>query len=283
MMSIKDFMILTKFNLSFTVTLSCLFGYVLHKNMIDINFLYPFCAVLLLALGVSALNQVQEHEEDALMSRTKHRPIAAKRISWKEGLIISSFLILISLFFIYKSLNFIGIFIFLFVIVVYNIFYTQAKKTTIYAGVYGAVLGVIPPLIGWVSAGGNIKDIGFLALALFYFIWQIPHFWLLNLKYYKDYEKANFPTIAQRFGVHVLERVTFIWLLLTLLAGLFLIPVFVKSSITIIGLLILVNIYTLYSIVKLMYTHNYLVTFIFINSYMLGVMILLMINALFVI
>lgn len=281
MISLKDFMILTKFNLSFVVSLSLVFGFILAKNQIDINMLSPFLAVLLLALGVSALNQVQEYKEDALMARTKKRPIPAGRISSKKGFIIALSLILLSFIFIYESLNLLGIAIFVFVILMYNLFYTKAKKITIYAAVYGAILGVVPPLIGWISANGKIEDLGFLSLGLFYFIWQIPHFWLLILKYHKEYETASFPTLVKVFGIDGVERITFIWLLLTLISGMFLVLVFYPQSIIILSLLVFLNIYLVFVIFQLRIKHNYIKTFININSYMLIVMILLIINSLF--
>jgi len=281
MISLRDFLILTKFNLSFTVSLSLVFGFILSKNSVDYTLINPFLAVLLLALGVSALNQVQEYKEDSLMDRTKHRPIASGRVSVKNGFIISSFLIVSAFFFIYLSLQLLGILLFAFVILMYNIFYTKAKKITIYAAVYGAILGIIPPLIGWLSAKGSITDIGFLSLGLFYFIWQIPHFWLLTLKYHKQYEKASFPTVVKTFGLEAMERITFIWLLLTLIAGLYLTAIFAKSFITAI-LLILISLYTLFRVFNLRVNHDYLKTFISVNLYMLALMFLLVIDSLII-
>lgn len=276
MITLKDFLILTKFKLSFTVSLSLVFAFVLAKSTIDLQIIFPFLAVLLLALGVSSLNQVQEYKEDALMNRTKNRPIAANRLSVKNGFIISFLLILFAYIFIYLSMQMLGVLIFSSVIILYNLFYTKAKKTTIYAAVYGAVLGIIPPMIGWLSANREITDIEFIALGLFYFIWQIPHFWLLTLKYNRDYKKAKFPTVVDRFGIEGLERVTFIWLLLTVIAGLFLVLVFSSISTPIIFLLIILNIYTTYSIFKLRVEHKYIKNFIIINFYMLLTMSLLM-------
>lgn len=276
MITFKDFLILTKFKLSFTVSLSLVFAFVLAKSAIDLQIIFPFLAVLLLALGVSSLNQVQEYKEDALMTRTKNRPIAANRLSVRNGFIISFLLILFSYIFIYLSMKMLGVLIFSSVIILYNLFYTKAKKTTIYAAVYGAVLGIIPPMIGWLSANREITEIEFIALGLFYFIWQIPHFWLLTLKYNRDYKKAKFPTVVDRFGIEGLERVTFIWLLLTVIAGLFLILVFSSISTPIIFLLIILNIYTTYSIFKLRVEHKYIKNFIIINFYMLLTMSLIM-------
>lgn len=280
MITLKDFLILTKFKLSFTVSLSLVFAFVLAKSTIDFQIVYPFLGVLLLALGVSSLNQVQEYKEDALMPRTMNRPIAANRLSVKNGFIISFLLILFAFGFIYLSMKMLGVIIFSSVVIMYNLFYTKAKKRTIYAAVYGAVLGVIPPMIGWLSANKDITDIEFIALGLFYFIWQIPHFWLLTLKYNRDYKKANFPTVVDKFGIEGLERITFIWLLLTVIAGLFLILVFSSISLPIIILLIAVNIYTVYSIFQLRIKHQYIKNFITINFYMILSLSLLMIDKL---
>lgn len=280
MISLKDFFILTKFKLSFTVSLSLVFAFILAKHTVDFSLLYPFIAVLLLALGVSSLNQVQEYKEDALMPRTKNRPIPAKRVSVNQGFIISFILIFISYFFIYLSLGILGFIIFSSVIIIYNLFYTKAKKTTEYAAVYGAILGVIPPMIGWLSADAQLSDIKFIAIAIFYFIWQIPHFWLLTLKYNKDYKKAKFPTVVDKFGVEGLERVTFIWLLLTIISGLFLILVFYEISLLILLLLVILNIYTIYDILKLRREHKYIKNFIIINLYMILTMSLLMLDKL---
>ncbi len=279
-LSIKDFITLTKFRLSFVVTSSMVFSFILIKESISIQLLAPFIAVLLLALGVSALNQYQEYEEDAKMQRTKHRPIASNKITPQQGLRISILLIAISFLTIYFSLEFIGIYIFISVIVLYNFVYTKIKKTTVYAAVYGAVLGITPPMIGWLAGGGDIYDIRFFAIALFYFIWQIPHFWLLILKYHKQYHIAGFPTVAQEFGIQRLERITFIWLLLTVICGVFVFLAFPIRSDMVFVLFLLLVIYTLYSIFSLLKTHKYIKVFVASNIYITFTMCLLTFNIL---
>lgn len=280
MLSIKDFMILTKFNLSFAVTLSAVFSFILVKQSITLDIILPLLGVLLLALGVSSLNQYQEYEDDAKMTRTRSRPIASKKITPKEGLFISIYLIFISYITIWFSIGYIGLIIFTSVVFLYNFVYTKTKKRSVYAAVYGAILGVIPPLIGWIAGGGKITDIQFIAIALFYLVWQIPHFWLLILKYHKQYERAGFKTVATTFGIQRLERITFIWLLLTLLCGLFTIMVFPMNSMIIFSLILLLIAYTFYSIFSLRKTHNYIKAFIDINIYITLLMILLVINIL---
>ena len=280
MLSIKDFMILTKFNLSFAVTLSAAFSFILVKQSITFDLILPLLAVLLLALGVSSLNQYQEYKDDAKMPRTKNRPIASKKITPKEGLLISLYLILLSYITIWISLGYVGLIIFTSVIFLYNIVYTKTKKTSVYAAVYGAILGVIPPLVGWIAGGGHASDIQFLAIALFYLVWQIPHFWLLILKYHVQYEGAGFKTVASTFGIDRLERITFIWLLLTLICGVFTIMVFPINSVVIFILMLLLVGYTFYSVMSLRQTHKYIKVFISINIFITLLMVLLVINIL---
>ena len=278
---IKNIFSLTKFHLSFTVSLSCVFGYILAKNSFDMGLLYPFLAVLCLALGVSALNQIQEYEKDALMPRTKNRPLPSGNMSYSTAWVISLSIIALSFVFAYLTHGLFGVILFFVVIIIYNLLYTPAKRKSIYAAVYGAVLGVIPPYYGWISAGESSLDLGFLALGLFFFVWQIPHFWLLNLKFYKQYEEAGFPTITKAFGERSLERMTFIWLLLTVICGTFLIFVYQVESYIILGLIFALTIYTLFTISRLLKNRNYIYNFININVYMLLLMIILCVNALY--
>jgi len=280
MLSIKDFLVLTKFNLTFTVMLSTIFTFILIKGAITTDIFIPSVGVLLLGLGVCALNQYQEYKDDAKMTRTKNRPIASAKISPNEGLMISLFLIILSFFVIWISLGFIGVAIFISVVILYNGFYTKTKKLTVYAVIYGAILGMIPPLIGWIAGGGEITDIRFWTICLFYFVWQIPHFWLLILKYYKQYEKAGYKTVATTFGVQRLERITFIWLLLTLICGLFTLIAFPIDSVVILALMGLLFCYSFYSVLQLPKTHNYIRVFIAINIYIMLLMILISLDVL---
>lgn len=236
---IKDFIVLTKFVLSFAVSLSALFAYIMAKGEVGMNMYIATFAVLLVAMGVSTLNQFQEYKEDALMERTKHRPIASGKWSPRTAIIIAAILILSSLVLIYDLLGFIGVDLFLFSFLWYNFFYTPLKKKSALAVVPGALLGVIPPAIGWLAAGGSLAEPEFFALGLFYFVWQIPHFWLLVMLHYGDYAGAGYPTAMRLFGKMSLQRLTYYWLMLTIMTGYFMVTVFQPASTVIIGILIL--------------------------------------------
>ena len=236
---IKDFIVLTKFVLSFAVSLSALFAYIMAKGEVGADMFIATFAVLLVAMGVSTLNQYQEYKEDALMERTKHRPIASGKWSPRTAVIIAAILIISSLALIYDLLGFIGVDLFLFSFLWYNFFYTPLKKKSALAVVPGAILGVIPPAIGWLAAGGSLVEPEFFALGLFYFVWQIPHFWLLVMLHYGDYAGAGYPTAMRLFGKMSLQRLTYYWLMLTIMTGYFMVTVFQPASTVIIGILML--------------------------------------------
>lgn len=249
---IKDFIVLTKFVLSFAVSLSALFAYIMAKGEIGTNMYIATFAVLLVAMGVSTLNQFQEYKEDALMERTKHRPIASGKWSPRTAIVISAILILSSLALIYDLLGFIGVDLFLFSFLWYNFFYTPLKKKSALAVVPGAILGVIPPAVGWLAAGGSLGEPEFFALGLFYFVWQIPHFWLLVMLHYGDYAGAGYPTAMRLFGKMSLQRLTYYWLMLTIMTGYFMVTVFQPASTVIIGILMLTAVLAFVSSLQLL-------------------------------
>jgi len=229
---IKDFFIVTKFVLSFAVSLSALFAYIMAKGEIGLDMLLATFAVLLVAMGVSTLNQVQEYKSDAKMDRTKNRPIASGRMTPQNGLILGIALIVLAMVFIYLLLGLTGVNIFMFAFIWYNAMYTPLKKKSALAVVPGAILGVIPPAIGWLVAGHTLLELEFIALALYFFIWQVPHFWLLVMLFHGDYKDGGYPTAMRLFGQASLQRLTFVWLMFTIQAGVFLVWAFQVYTIT---------------------------------------------------
>jgi protoheme IX farnesyltransferase len=113
----------------------------------------------------------------------------------------------------------------LFAVLWYNLIYTPLKQKTAFAAVPGALVGAIPPALGWVTGGGSILDPCIGGLALFFFIWQIPHFWLLLLDVSKDYENVRLPSVTKIFSQEQIKRIVFVWLLSTGVSSL-IIPLF---------------------------------------------------------
>jgi len=283
---IKDFYVLTKFLLSFAVSISAGFAYIMAKGSIDTGLILPTLAVFILALGVSALNQVQEYKYDAKMIRTLKRPVASGKITPWTGFVIAIGLILFALSIIFSELGLKGIYIFLFSFIWYNLVYTPLKRITAFAVIPGAILGVIPPAVGWLSAGGNLDDIRFLSLGLFFFIWQIPHFWLLLMIHHKDYSVAGYPTAFSNFGKNAINRITFIWLLLTINVGFLVVLSFDIKSIYIITLILIIAILTTFKSLSLLNENfNHIRArhiFNSINAFLLGVVSLVSLELLIV-
>jgi heme o synthase len=99
----------------------------------------------------------------------------------------------------------------------YNFVYTILKRKTALAVIPGALVGALPPLAGWAAADGNLSDFRIYLIVLYFFIWQIPHFWLLLLLYGKEYSAAGFPVLNDIFTDKQLKNLTFLWIFLTAL------------------------------------------------------------------
>lgn len=279
---IKDFFIVTKFVLSFAVSLSALFAYIMAKGEIGLDMFLATFSVLLVAMGVSTLNQVQEYREDSKMERTKNRPIAAGRMTPRTGVVIAVVLILSSFALIYSLLGLTGINFFAFAFLWYNLMYTPLKKRSALAVVPGALLGVIPPAIGWLVAGHTLFELEFITVAVYYFIWQVPHFWLLVMLFHGDYKDGGYPTAMRLFGEGTLQRLTFVWLVLTIQAGAFMVYTFnVYSNVTIV-LSIALGVWAFLTSIKLLKKEFQLTDargiFWKINAAFLGIIILLSID-----
>ncbi len=206
---------LGKIRISLLVTLSTATGYLLSAEVVRIQMLLSAVAVFLLASGSCALNQYQEREEDRKMERTKARPIPSGRLPATTALLISIGLIFSGAFILFSEGHLIAWGLGLFAIAWYNGVYTYLKRRTAFAVIPGAIVGGIPPLIGWVSGGGYFLDPRILAISFFFFMWQVPHFWLLLLNFGKDYEKAGFPSLTRVFTSSQLRRIILMWIFAT--------------------------------------------------------------------
>jgi protoheme IX farnesyltransferase len=223
--NIKIFFELTKVKITSFVTVTTAFGYITASGKIDLMILPVLFGVLLLAFGSASLNHFQEKDFDSKMSRTKGRPIPSGRISSVNVLKISLVLILLGSIILILWTNFLALGLGLLNLVWYNFIYTLLKRKSPFAIVPGSLVGAIPPVIGWVAAGGSLVDPQIVIVAFFFFIWQIPHFWLLLLVMDSDYQQAGFPTLTQIFNHSQLSRITFIWIISTAVTGL-MIPLF---------------------------------------------------------
>ena len=145
----------------------------------------------------------------------KIEPIPSGRLSPETALWISIGLILSGSLILFCGTGGPALALGLFAVFWYNLIYTPLKRITAFATIPGALVGVVPPALGWIAGGGSILDPRIGGVALFFFIWQMPHFWLLLLDSSKDYENAGLPSITKILSTKQIKRIIFIWLLST--------------------------------------------------------------------
>ena len=239
MKSLQLFLELSKVKITFAVALTTITGYLLGGGSFDAGLILPTIGIFLLACGSSAINHYQERDRDALMERTMNRPIPSGRISPAGALVFAGVLAITGSAILFVSDGLLAMQLGILALIWYNVIYTPMKKKTAFAVVPGAVIGAIPPLVGWVAAGGSLTDPRALFMAFFFFIWQVPHFWLLMLKYGEQYTKAGYPSITSIYSSRQIKNITFVWILATAISALML-PVFnvVESWMVMCGLLL---------------------------------------------
>ena len=276
----------TKLRITIFVTVTTVFGYIAATNSIDAGLILPTIGILLLACGSAALNHYQERNTDAIMDRTKNRPIPSGKISAPSVLKISLTLVITGSILLFIGSGILALSFGLLNLIWYNGVYTPLKKVSPLAIIPGSLVGAIPPLVGWVAGGGYLFDPQIILISFFFFIWQIPHFWLLLMILDKDYQKAGFPTLTQIFNQQQLGRITFIWIIATGVTGL-LIPLFQISQNEIINYslffaVLLLAYKSIYLLQQTQEASTYRFAFKSINYFALFVVFIVSIDKLFV-
>jgi len=219
---IRDYLELGKIKIMIPVSLTGFTGFFIYNPVFSFRMLLVSLGILLLGITASVLNQIQEAGLDSKMERTLNRPIPSHRIKPQHALIFLLFNLIAGIILIYSAGNLTAVLIGLIAIGWYNGIYTYAKKITAFAVFPGAVTGALPPLIGWVAAGGGLWDKPIVFLEFLFFTGQIPHFWLLILKYGEEYEKAGLPSLTKILSRTQIRRLTFSWVVTAVTAALFL-------------------------------------------------------------
>ena len=191
MLSIKSLYDLTKFRLSLSVVFSSFISYMLGYTEFDIKVLTLLMFGGFFVVAASNIyNQIIEKDLDALMVRTKNRPLPTNKISVNTALVLAVLSTIIGLFMLYiinsKVALLAAVSIFLYASV-----YTPLKLITPLSVFVGAIPGALPFMLGWVAATGEI-GIEAVMLFLMQFFWQFPHFWSIGWMQHKDYENAGF-------------------------------------------------------------------------------------------
>jgi heme o synthase len=210
--TLQSYADLAKYKLSAAVTLSAVTGYFLSGNRPDETMLIMAAGVFFLSSGSASMNQFTESDADSIMKRTSNRPIPTKKIPAKKAFRASI------VFFVTGSILLLltGLLPFLLgalTAILYNVVYTRLKRITPLSIIPGALVGAIPPLIGFSASESSFLNAGIIGFSLFMFLWQLPHFWLIVIKYGEEYNAAGFATISKYLNDRQIRNLVFFWVL----------------------------------------------------------------------
>ena len=276
---LKYYLELSKLKIMIPVSLTGFTGYFIFNPNLTFNLFIVTTGILLMAIAASVLNQIQEAGLDLKMTRTQNRPIPAKKISETEAILFFLANLVAGMVLIYSAGGFRAALTGLITLVWYNGVYTTSKRFSAFAVVPGAVTGALPPLIGWVAAGGGIWDKPIIFLEFLFFIGQIPHFWLLILKYGEEYKNAGIPSLTDILSRAQINRLTFTWVVSSVIAALFLCSFEIIKSELMVGILLIASLYLIWNFADLIKNQvnasNSRKYSILLDSYFLLVLILL--------
>lgn len=171
-------------------------GYYLGAGTLDLGVLLSVLAGSgLVAAGGAAFNQVAERDLDALMNRTRSRPLPLGGISPAAGQLFATVLSIVGLIVLALGANLLAAAVALATLVSYAWVYTPLKRRTPWAVLVGAVPGALPPVIGWAAATSALTVEAWLLFGIV-FAWQLPHFHSLAWLHRDDYARAGFKVLA---------------------------------------------------------------------------------------
>jgi protoheme IX farnesyltransferase len=247
---IKDYVLFTKFRLSFSVIISALSGFLFAGGGTGLEVFYLLVGGILVTAASNGTNQIIERKLDILMNRTNKRPLPQGSMSILEAVSVVILSLAVGTWMLYQ-LNLNSMILGLLAYVSYAFIYTPLKRVTPWSVIVGAFPGAIPPMLGAIAV---TNEFGAMPGALFFvqFVWQLPHFWAIAWISHDDYQKAGFyllpsgsgksKTSAFRIALSALVLVPFTltpWLL-------DLVGIFSVLSVSVLGLLFFLLAYKLY-------------------------------------
>lgn len=218
----SDFAELVKARLTLLVLLTTAVGFYLGSAG-SVNYVLLLHAVFgtaLAAAGAAALNQWWERRLDALMQRTKTRPIPAGRMLPRNALIAGSLLAIAGVAYLTITSHWLSAALAAATILIYIFAYTPLKRISTANTLVGAIPGALPPMIGWAAASGRL-DPGAWSLFAILFIWQLPHFFAIAWMYREDYARADFQMVSRDdvTGTRSASQSVFFCIVLLLVSG----------------------------------------------------------------
>ena len=220
---IRDLVELVKARLTLLVLLTTAVGFYLGADS-PINFaalLHTVFGTAAAAAGAAALNQWWEYKLDALMHRTRSRPVPAGRMRPRDAVVLGAALSIFGVAYLAFVCNALSAALAAITIIIYIFAYTPLKRVSTFNTALGAVPGALPPMIGWAAARGTLNAGAWMLFAILFF-WQLPHFFAIAWMYRDDYARAGFQMISSddRTGERSASQSVFFCMLLFIVAGL---------------------------------------------------------------
>lgn len=149
----------------------------------------------LAAGGANAINMVVDRDIDALMERTKKRPLVTGAVTPREALVFAIAIETLAFIWLTATVNFLSAILAVAACLFYVFIYTLwLKRTSRQNIVIGGAAGAVPVLVGWAAVTNSLSWAP-IVLFLIMFVWTPPHFWALAVKYREDYAAANVPML----------------------------------------------------------------------------------------
>lgn len=176
--------------------------YLAATNPIPLSlWIYATLGIALVSSSAAAINHIIDHRVDAVMDRTKNRPLAAKKLPIRNAAIFATVLGVIGFAILYVGVNHLCAILTLLAAIGYaGVYSLYLKKATSQNIVIGGLAGAMPPLLGWTAVSGSLDPEGWL-LVLIIFTWTPAHFWALCLHRYNEYKQAAVPMLPITHGI----------------------------------------------------------------------------------
>ena len=248
-----DLIALTKPRVNFLIIFTAIVGMLLAQ---DFNLDYPLMlsasiGIYLAASAAAVINHVVDQKIDAIMDRTKSRPLIRGNVTTNHAICFSLSISLLSTYILFEYVNTITTILTLFSIIVYSIIYSvYLKNLTSQNIVIGGIAGAMPPLLGWTAMTNSVSELPLL-LFLIIFLWTPPHFWALAVYKQEDYSKANVPMLPVTHGADFTRLHIFLYSILLFCITLFpyllnLVSYIYLISVLILGAKFIIDSYSLY-------------------------------------
>lgn len=190
----QDLAVLMKVRLNFFVLVTTFFGFLLHSRGVEMDWmklLHTILGTAAAAFGSAAFNQLMEVDLDARMKRTADRPLPSRRMDPLVAFGIGWVLSAIGIIHLAVQVGNLAAYLAAATVAIYVFVYTPMKRFSSANTLVGAVTGALPPVIGWVGAGGTIGWEAWFLFGLLFF-WQLPHFIAINWLYRDEYESVGY-------------------------------------------------------------------------------------------